>query len=106
MSHSFVVVAQGLDEQDEERKMENLYTGQGVGADPEEEGDDDEDEVDGNVSQGWGLYMIGCDFGHHHRSPREGEIELTVHFFGLVGCVLARVTRTSLPARRLLFFLF
>lgn len=31
--------------------MENLYTGQGVGADPEEEGDDDEDEVDGNVSK-------------------------------------------------------
>lgn len=30
--------------------MENLYVGQGVGADPDEEGDDDEDEVDGNVS--------------------------------------------------------
>ena len=41
---------QGLDEKDEEKKMENLYVGQGVGADPEEEGDDDEDEVDGNVS--------------------------------------------------------
>eukprot|EP00904_Undaria_pinnatifida_P010290 jgi/Undpi1/6391/HiC_scaffold_20.g08872.m1 len=39
----------GLDEQDAEKKMENLYVGQGVGADPEEEGDDDEDEVDGNV---------------------------------------------------------
>lgn len=41
---------QGLDEADEERKMENLYTGQGVGAD--EDGDDDEDEADGNVSVG------------------------------------------------------
>lgn len=29
--------------------MENLYTGQGVGV--EEDGDDDEDEVDGNVSR-------------------------------------------------------
>lgn len=29
--------------------MENLYTGQGVGI--EEDGDDDEDEVDGNVSR-------------------------------------------------------
>lgn len=29
--------------------MENLYTGQGVGAD--EDGDDDEDEADGNVSR-------------------------------------------------------
>lgn len=38
---------QGLDEKDEDKKMENLYTGQGVGAD--EEGDDDEDEADGNV---------------------------------------------------------
>ena len=48
---SFSFSIQGLDEKDEERKMENLYTGQGVGADPEEEGDDDEDEVDGNVSK-------------------------------------------------------
>lgn len=37
----------GLDEEDEDKKMENLYTGQGVGAD--EEGDDDEDEADGEV---------------------------------------------------------
>lgn len=49
------VYRQGLDEADEEKKMENLYTGQGVGV--EEDGDDDEDEVDGNVSRvaplGW-----------------------------------------------------
>ncbi len=43
------IALQGLDEADEEKKMENLYTGQGVGV--EEDGDDDEDEVDGNVSR-------------------------------------------------------
>ncbi|CAM9462588.1 unnamed protein product, partial [Ectocarpus sp. 4 AP-2014] len=37
----------GLDEADDDKKMENLYAGQGVGVD--EDGDDDEDEVDGNV---------------------------------------------------------
>ncbi|CAM9934106.1 unnamed protein product, partial [Hapterophycus canaliculatus] len=37
----------GLDEADDEKKMDNLYVGQGVGV--EEDGDDDEDEVDGNV---------------------------------------------------------
>ncbi|CAM9294146.1 unnamed protein product [Discosporangium mesarthrocarpum] len=41
----------GLDEQDEEKKIENLYKGQGVGVD-DDEGDDDDDEdgeIDGNV---------------------------------------------------------
>ncbi|MCP6297046.1 hypothetical protein NL457_27880, partial [Klebsiella pneumoniae] len=37
----------GLDETDDEKKMDKLYVGQGVGV--EEDGDDDEDEVDGNV---------------------------------------------------------
>ncbi|CAM9579860.1 unnamed protein product [Ascophyllum nodosum] len=41
----------GLDEADEERKMDNLYTGQGVGADDEGDDDDEDedDEADGNV---------------------------------------------------------
>lgn len=55
MSHvSFVVpsvvnMCQGLDEADEDRKIENLYTGQGVGADEEE--DEDDEEVDGTVGR-------------------------------------------------------
>lgn len=49
---------QGLDESDEERKMENLYTGQGVGAD--EDGDDDEDEADGNVRTLIGVVDLLC----------------------------------------------
>lgn len=59
MVPSVVNICQGLDEADEDRKIENLYTGQGVGADEEEE--DDDEEADGTVggasrvSQGIGL---------------------------------------------------
>lgn len=66
--YSFYFFLQGLDEQDAEKKMENLYVGQGVGADPEEEGDDDEDEVDGNVS--WGFWLDSV----HGRAPGKGSL--------------------------------
>lgn len=48
MVSSFVNTLQGLDEADEDRKIENLYTGQGVGVDEEEE-DEDGEEADGTV---------------------------------------------------------
>lgn len=57
--------------------MENLYTGQGVGV--EEDGDDDEDEVDGNVSRSVLLRLQG---------GRRGTTDSSTG--GSVPCVLCR----------------